>query len=303
MAHHHEHHDHHPSSYSRAFAAGIVLNSSFVGIELVFGVLSGSLALVADAGHNLSDVLALVLAWGAASLSRRPPTPHRTYGWRRSSILAALTNAVLLLVVTGGVAWEAVRRFTDPTPVEGGIVLWVAALGTIINAVSALFFLSGRDHDMNIRGAFLHLASDAAVSLGVVLTGLLIMTSGQLWLDPAASLLVSAVILWGTWSLLRDALNLALDAVPEGIEMDQVHTYLTSLPSVLEVHDLHVWGMSTTEAALTAHLVMATPTASDALLNQVAEELHHRFGIEHTTLQLECGDPAYPCVLAPAEVV
>ena len=296
MAHDHGHgHSHAPANFGRAFAIGIALNITFVVIEAVYGRLSNSLALVADAGHNLSDVLGLVLAWGASVLARRHPTLRRTYGLRRSSILAALLNAVVLLVAVGGIAWEALRRFGNPEPTAGGTVIVVAAIGIAVNGGTALLFMAGRKGDLNIRGAFLHMAADAGVSLGVVLAGLAILATGRAWLDPAVSLAIVVVIVVGTWGLLRDSVNLALDAVPEGIDMAAVQGYLGSLPAVVEVHDLHVWGMSTTETALTAHLVMPDTTCDDATLSRICGELHDRFGIEHTTLQVESGDPAHPC--------
>lgn len=300
-------HQHAPTNHNRAFAVGVVLNMGFVAVEAVFGVLAGSLALVADAGHNLSDVLALLLAWGAALLSRRLPTARRTYGLRRSSILSALANAVALFVVVGGVTWEAIRRLQDPEPVAGGIVIAVAAFGVLINGVSAALFLSGSKEDMNLRGAFLHLASDAAVSVGVVIAGAAILATGWLWLDPAVSIGISLVILLGTWGLLKDAFNLALDAVPNHIDPAAVVAYLSSVPGVRDVHDLHIWGMSTTETALTVHLVMGQGPndvlLDDALLGNIREELAERFEIHHATVQLEQGDPLYPCELAPASIV
>jgi cobalt-zinc-cadmium efflux system protein len=303
MVHQHSHHTHETESYARAFVLGVTLNVAFLAVEATCGLLAGSLALVADAGHNLSDVLALLLAWWATVLSRREPTLRRTYGWRRSSILAALTNAVTLLVVTGGVAWEAVRRFSEPPPVDGTPMMAVAAVGVAVNGIAALLFFKGHQHDLNIRGAFLHLATDAIVSLGVVATGFAILATSLWWLDPLASLVIAVVILWGTWGLLKGALNLALDAVPQGIDMADVRSCLLELPAVIEVHDLHVWAMSTTETALTAHLVLAEMADPNQLLAEAAHELHEHFGIEHPTLQLEAGDPAYLCALAPAQVV
>ncbi len=297
------HHDHAPANFSRAFAVGVTLNTAFVVLEVVFGLLAHSLALVADAGHNLSDVLGLLLAWGASALAQRRPSTRRTYGLRRSSILAAVVNAVALLVITGGMGWEAIRRFGDPGAVAGQTVIWVAAVGVLINGVTALLFAAGRTGDLNVRGAFLHLAADAGLSLGVVGTGVVILATGWHWLDPAASLVIGLVILIGTWDLLRDSVNLALDAVPEAVDVGAVATYLAGLPAVAEVHDLHVWGLSTTETALTAHLVMPDGSSGDALLAQTCRELHDRFGIEHATLQIERGDPAHPCRLAPAATV
>lgn len=284
-----------PANYGRAFAIGVTLNLAFVVLEAIYGRLSHSLALVADAGHNLSDVLGLVLAWGAMLLARRQPTAARTYGFRRSSILAALINAAVLLISVGAIAWEAVGRVSHPNSVAETTVISVASIGILINAGTALMFMSGRKRDLNIRGAFLHMATDAVISLGVVLTGVAMIVTGWLWLDPAVSLVIVALIIYSTWGLLRDSLNLVLDAVPAGINMNDVKEYLAGLPTCIDVHDLHVWGMSTTEAALTAHVVMAQTTCDDALLAQITNELHQKFGIEHATLQVEFGDPTYPC--------
>ena len=306
MSHNHSHghgHDHGGSNYNRAFIISVALNTGFVIIEAVYGILANSLALLADAGHNLSDVLGLLLAWGASILARRRPTARRTYGLRRSSILAALLNAAFLLIVSGGIGWEAIQRFREPASVAGGTVITVAAVGIAINTVSALMFLSGRERDLNIRGAFLHLVADAAVSVGVVLAGIAIIATGWLWFDPAVSLIVTVVIVAGTWQLLQESLNLITDAVPAGIEPSLVRTYLAELPGVAGVHDLHIWAMSTTETALTAHLVMPTGFPGDAFLVRVARELHDQFGIEHATLQVETGDPSYPCPLAQGNLV
>lgn len=288
-------HDHAPRSYNRAFAIGVVLNLGYVAVEAGFGFLTGSLALVADAGHNLSDVLSLLLAWAASYLSGLGPSKRRTYGWRRSSIIAALFNAVLLLVAIGAIAWEAVRRFSDPHPVEGGIVMAVAGFGVVINTITALLFLRGREHDINIKGAFLHMAADAGVSAAVVLGGLAIQLTGLLWIDPALSLLVVAVVAIGTWGLLRDSIDLSLDAVPKGIDVDAVRRYLADRPGVARVHDLHIWAMSTTENALTAHLVKPDGALDDSLLSEIKETLHDRFEIEHATIQLECGEVECAC--------
>ena len=287
--------NHAAANYGRAFAIGVALNLGFVIVEAVYGRLSHSLALVADAGHNLSDVLGLALAWGAMILARRLPTPERTYGFRRSSILAALINAAVLLIGVGAIAWEAIGRLSHPDPIKEGAVIWVASIGVLINAGTALMFMSGRKGDMNIRGAFIHMAGDALISLGVVLTAAVILGTGWFWLDPVVSLVIVVLIVYGTWGLLRDSVNLALDAVPEGIDMNGVKEYLAALPTCVDVHDLHVWGVSTTEAALTAHVVMAQAVCDDALLARTANELHQRFGIEHTTLQVELGDPTFPC--------
>ena len=307
--HDHEHHhgglghSHAPASFGRAFAIGTALNLGFVVVQVVFGLFAHSLALLADAGHNLGDVFGLLLAWWASHLVKTVPTERRTYGLGRSSILAALANAVFLLVACGGITWEAIRRFGQPAPVEGGTVVWVAALGIAINTATALLFMSGRKGDLNVKGAFLHMAADAAVSAGVVVAGIVILSTGWQWLDPVTSLAINAIIVWGTWGLLRDATNLALDAVPTSIDPAAVCSYLERLPSVTAVHDLHIWALSTTQTALTAHLVKPNAEVDDALLTQVYDELRERFGISHATIQLERGDAAHPCQLAPAHVV
>ena len=300
MAHNHGH-SHAPASYGRAFTIGVALNLGFVIVETVFGLLSNSLTLVADAGHNLSDVLALLLAWGASLLMRRRPTRRHTYGFRRSSILAALANAVLLLVAVGAIAWEAIHRLGNPGQVGGETVIWVAAVGIVINGATAFMFMSGRKEDLNIRGAFLHMVADAVVSLGVVIAGAIILLTGWEWLDPVMSLIIVAIILVSTWELLRDSINLALDAVPAGIDIAGITSYLLQLPGVVEVHDLHIWGMSTTETALTAHLVVPTTVDTDALIARATDELHDRFNIEHTTLQMEHGDLASMCTYCKPE--
>lgn len=307
--HEHDHDDHHhsaghvhaPASFGRAFAIGIALNTAFVLIEAGYGIAANSMALLADAGHNLSDVLGLLVAWIAASLSQRPPSERYTYGLRSSSILAALFNAVFLLVAVGAIAWEAIQRLLHPEPVTGATVIAVATIGIAINGITAWLFASGRKTDLNIRGAYLHMAADAAISVGVVIAGLVILFSGWLWLDPAVSLAIVAVIVWGTWSLLRESLSMSLDAVPPGIAPEMVQTFLAGLPGVTEVHDLHIWAMSTTETALTAHLVRLGAGPDDAFLIQAEEILAQRFGIRHATLQIEAGDRV--CPLAPAHVV
>jgi cobalt-zinc-cadmium efflux system protein len=289
------------TSFTMAFAVGVGLNFAFVVVEVAFGFFAHSLALIADAGHNLSDVLGLLLAWCAAALSRRAPTERRTYGWKSSSILAALFNGILLLVSVGAIAWEAIRRLHNPENVAGKTIIWVAAIAIVINTATALMFFSGRKQDLNIRGAFLHMAADAAVSVGVVLAGWAILVTGMRWIDPAVSLVIAAVIVWGTWSLLHDSINLALQGVPEGIEMPAVRAYLASLPHVTAVHDLHVWPMSTTETALTAHLVRDVTDCDCSLLDQAARELRVRFQIHHATIQFETAD--HECSLAPEETV
>lgn len=304
MSHDHLHthgHHHAPANYGRAFAVGITLNVAFVLVELFYGLLSQSLALVADAGHNASDVLGLLIAWGAFALSKRRPTAKYTYGLRRSSILASLANAVLLLVAVGAIVLEAVRRFGDPEPVEGGVVMLVATIGILVNGVTAWLFASGRKTDLNIKGAFQHMLADALVSAGVVIAGGLILVTGATWLDPLFSLIVAVVITLGTWSLLRDSVNLALDAVPETVDASAVKAYLAALPGVTNVHDLHVWAMSTTDVALTAHLAMTPPRTDEDFYRALRRHLHDRFGVEHVTVQVErSGDQ---CALAPDTVV
>ncbi|MEO7168271.1 MAG: cation diffusion facilitator family transporter [Chthoniobacterales bacterium] len=281
--------------FGRAFAIGILLNTAFIGAEVTFGLLSDSLTLLADAGHNLSDVMGLLIAWGATSLERRSPTKRFTYGLRRTSVLAALANAILLLVSIGAIAWEAIRRFNQPAPVAGLTMIWVAALGVVINGLTAWMFVSGRKGDLNIRGAFLHMSADAAVSAGVVVAGFIILQTGWSLIDPITSLVIVVIILIGTWGLLRDSINLVLDAVPRGIDPGAVQEFLEQLPGVNAIHHLHVWGLSTTETACTAHVVKREPQLDDRLLKQIAHELHERFGIEHTTIQFElCVDSDCP---------
>ncbi len=301
MAHNHAHGSG-AIAFGRAFAIGVVLNLAFVAVEFVFGHLSGSLALVADAGHNLGDVLGLVLAWGAAVLATRRPSMRRTYGLRSSTILAALINAVVLLIAVGAIIWEAIERLEQPQPVGGVTVMIVAAVGIVINGITALLFASGRHEDLNIRGAFLHMAADAGVSLGVVVSGALMLATGWLWLDPLVSILVAVVILLGTWGLLRDSVNLALAGVPASIDLGAVQSYFAAVPEVHGVHDLHVWALSTTEPALTAHLVVGDRSADDALIRRIEQDLHDRFGIEHTTLQLETEAGCHGCDAAPASI-
>lgn len=281
------HHSHAPADFGRAFAIGIALNAVFVAAEAGFGLWSNSVALLADAGHNLSDVLGLVVAWGASALGKRKPSARFTYGWKSSSILAALTNALLLLVAIAAIVWEATQRLLHPEPVATGTVMAVAALGILINGATAWLFASGRKGDLNVRGAFVHMAADALVSLAVVIAGALIWATGTLWLDPAFSLIVAAVIFWSTWGLLRDSLALALAAVPAHVDIAAVRGFLAGWPGVTNVHDLHVWAMSTTEAALSAHLVMPAGHPGDAMLREIAAELAHDFGIRHATVQIE----------------
>jgi cobalt-zinc-cadmium efflux system protein len=288
---HHDHpglgHTHAPASFGPAFAIGTALNVGYVIVQVIFGIAAHSLALVADAGHNLGDVLGLVLAWWASHLTNQPATDQRTYGMRRSSILAALANAIFLLVAVGGISWEAIRRFGDKSAVAGWTVIWVAAIGVMVNLGTALLFQSGRERDLNIRGAFLHMAADAAVSLGVVIAGAIILFTGWHWLDPTVSLLINAIIVYGTWGLLRDSFNLAIDAVPPGVNVADVRRYLQSIPTITDAHHLHIWALSTTETALTVHLVKPDPFDDDGVLKRINHELTERFGIGHATIQLE----------------
>jgi cobalt-zinc-cadmium efflux system protein len=297
-SHSHAGHAHAPASFDRAFAIGVGLNVAFVVAEIGFGLRTNSLALISDAGHNLGDVLGLVLAWAGTVLARRGPTPRRTYGMRRFSILAAMANAGLLLIAVGAIIVEGVDRLRHPAPVAGGVVSVVAAIGIAINLGTALGFMRGRAHDLNIRGAWLHMLGDAGASAGVVVAGLLIQATGLLWIDPAASLLLAVAILWSTWGLAKDSVNLALDAVPAGIDPLEVDAALRGLEGVVEVHDLHIWGMSTTDVALTAHLIRPCHGGEDALLASATRLLRDRFGIAHATLQVEQGLAIHPCDLA-----
>ena len=289
--HDHDHsghgHSHAPKDFGRAFLIGIILNTGFVIVEAVYGWISGSMALIADAGHNLSDVLALLLAWGASVAAKRPPNERFTYGYKSSTILAALANAALLLIAIGAIAFETAHRISNPQPVQGMTMVIVAGIGIAINTGTALLFLRGREHDLNIRGAFLHMAADALVSLGVVLAGIAILFTGALWIDPAVSLLIVAVIAWGTWGLLKDSVAMSLLAVPKGVSEKSVRGYLAQLDGVEAVHDLHIWPMSTTETALTAHLIMPGGHPGDEFLSEVAGELEHHHRIHHVTIQIE----------------
>ena len=288
--HSHNHdHGHARHDYGRAFAVGVLLNSAFVLIEAGFGLWSGSMALVADAGHNLSDVLGLLIAWGAAYMSQLPANSRYTYGYKSSSILAALANAGLLLVALGAILFETIDRLFDPAPVEGWTMIAVAAVGIAVNGATALMFMRGRKDDLNIRGAFLHMAADALVSVGVVVAGVAILLTGEPLIDPLTSLVILGVIGLGTWGLLRDSVKLALLAVPDSIDESAVRAYLSSLPGVAAAHDLHIWPMSTTETALTAHLVMPAGYPGSAFLREVAHDLDHRFHIGHATVQVETG--------------
>jgi cobalt-zinc-cadmium efflux system protein len=279
-------HSHGPLTFDRAFAIGISLNIAFVIIEAVAGLMAHSVALLADAGHNLADVLGLFVAWAGATLARRVPTKRFTYGLKGSTILAAMLNALLLLVALGAIVTEAVQRFGEPSHVKGALVVVVAAAGILINAATAWLFARGAKSDINLRGAYLHMAADATVSAGVMLAGVAIWWTGAGWIDPLTSIVVAALIFWQTWGLLRETVEMSLNAVPRGIEYDHVAEALIALPGVSAMHDLHIWPMSTTETVLTAHLVMAEP-AGDTLLADAQKMLHDRFGIGHATLQIE----------------
>ena len=285
--HDHSHCDHHkPASYNTAFAVGVGLNLTFVIIEITYGVMTKSLSLLADAGHNVGDVLGLLMGWAAAFLATRPPTLRHTYGYRRSSILAALANSALLLVAVGAIAWEAIQRFSAPVQVQGNIVMAVAGIGILINGGTALMFVRGRKDDLNIEGAYLHMLTDAIVAFGVVLAGFAIKQTGAAWIDPVSSLVIVGLITMGSWNLLRKSFDLAIDAVPQGVDPAAVRKYLEAQPGVEGVSDLHIWAMSTTETALTAHLVMPSGCEDD-FVPDLAHELIHEFSIAHSTIQID----------------
>lgn len=287
-AHHHHHHDHHNGEdFTRAFALGIALNVAIVLVELIYGFLANSMSLIADGGHNLSDVLGLVVGWAGAVMAKRSPSPRFTYGLKKASILAALVNGLFLLVAVGAIAAEAINRLLRPSVAEAGTMIWVAALAIFINVATALLFARGRAHDINVRAAFQHMAADAAVSAAVVLAGIVILWTGQQWVDPVMSLAVAGIILWGSIGLMRESVGMSLMGVPSSIELDHVRDALGELPGVQTVHDLHVWPLSTTETALTAHLVAPDAPSTDGLLCEARTMLHDRFRIEHCTLQIE----------------
>ena len=294
-------HTHQVKNYNRSFAIGIALNLVFVIIEAVYGVLADSIALIADAGHNLSDVLGLILAWGAFYLAKKNPSLQRTYGLRKVTILASLSSAILLLIAMGAIAWESLGRFAHPQAVDGMTVIVVAAIGVVINTLTALLFMEGQKDDLNLRGAYLHMTADAAVSLGVVIAGFTILTTGWLWLDPAISLFIVLVILLSTWGLLRDSFNLSADAVPSNIDVGEIKSYLLSLEDVTALHALHVWALSTTENALTVHLVSRKKTIDNLYLEEIEAYLHHTFSIGHSTIQIEKSDESYVCDLDTKE--
>ncbi len=297
-SHHHDHHHHHVvHNYNRSFGIGIVLNVIFVIIEVGYGLYADSLALIADAGHNLSDVMSLILAWGASYLATKQPTHQRTYGLRKVTIMASLLSSVLLFVALGGIAWESIERLSSPQAVNGSVIIIVAAIGVVINTATALLFAKGQKHDLNIRAAYLHMAADAAISLGVVIAGIAIMLTDWIWLDPAISLLIVLVILLSTWNLLRDSIDLSIDAVPHGIDVTEIKNYLLDLENISNLHDLHVWALSTTETALTAHLVTSNEFIDNRFLHEIQEHLHHHFNIFHTTIQIENETDGYVCIL------
>ena len=286
--HGHGGHSHGPLTFDRAFAIGITLNIAFVVVEFGLGFMAHSVALMADAGHNLSDVLGLSIAWAGATLARREASKRFTYGLKASTILAALINALLLLMAMGAIVLEAVMRIGDPAPVKGAVVVVVAAAGILVNAISAWLFARGQKSDINLRGAYLHMAADATVSAGVMLAGVAIWFSGLEWIDPVVSIIVSAIIFWQTWGLLRETIEMSLNAVPRGIDYDEVKSALAAMPGVTATHDLHIWPMSTTETVLTAHLVLGSDP-SPSFIGDAAKMLHDRFGIGHTTIQIERG--------------
>jgi cobalt-zinc-cadmium efflux system protein len=312
-------HDHGQGTreYGRAFAIGIALNLAFVVVEVAYGVVAHSVALLADAGHNVGDVVGLAMSWGATALASLKPSSRRTFGFRRTTIIASVTNALILLFMTGALTWESVRRLVSPAPTEGKTMIVVALVGAVVNAGSALLFMEkGRDGtsatssrrgqhlgDLNVRSAFLHLASDAVLAVGVAVAGAVILATGWLWLDPAVSIVLALTILAGTWSLMRKSMNLMLDAVPEGIDPDEVRTFLEALPGVVEVHDLHIWAMSTTETALTAHLVMPHSSRDPAFLANVCKNLRDDFDIDHSTLQIDPEEAPAPCALARSDAI
>ncbi|MBU0472716.1 MAG: cation diffusion facilitator family transporter [Bacteroidetes bacterium] len=280
-------HTHEVKDFGKAFAIGIALNVVYIVIEVIYGLIVNSLALIADAGHNLSDVLGLIIAWVASYLVKKSATKKYTYGLKKSSVLAAFINAMILLVAIGIIIWEAIGRFAEPQQIEGTIIMIVAGIGVFINAVTALLFFSGRKHDLNIKGAFLHMAADAGISLGVVIVGLVLTFTNLYWLDPVMSIVIALIIFWGTWDLLKDSTSLALDAVPKEIDKDGVENYFDSMPQLKSFHDLHIWAMSTTETALTVHAVVEDGCSNNELIDKISEDMRHQFNIVHTTIQFE----------------
>lgn len=288
MPHDHNHsHTHEVKDFGKAFAIGIALNVVYIVVEVIYGLILNSLALIADAGHNLSDVLGLVIAWVASYLVKKSATEKYTYGLKKSSVLAAFLNAMILMVAIGIIIWEAIGRFVEPQQIEGSKIMIVAGIGVVINAATAFLFFSGRKQDLNIKGAFLHMAADAGISLGVVIVGLVLTFTDLYWLDPVVSIVIALIIFFGTWDLLKDSTNLALDAVPKDIDKEGVEDYLNSLPVIESFHDMHIWAMSTTETALTVHVVAKEDCRNNELINKICEELRDKFKIVHTTIQIE----------------
>jgi len=280
-------HTHEVKDFGKAFAIGIALNVVYIVIEVIYGLIVNSLALIADAGHNLGDVLGLVIAWVASYLVKKSATKKYTYGLKKSSVLAAFLNSMILLVAIGIIIWEAIGRFADPQPIEGTTIMIVAGIGVLINALTALLFFSGRKHDLNIKGAFLHMAADAGISLGVVIVGLVLTFTDLYWLDPVMSIVIALIIFWGTWDLLKDSTSLALDAVPKDIDKEGVENYFDSISQLKSFHDLHIWAMSTTETALTVHAVVEENCGRNELIDKISKELKDKFNIVHTTIQIE----------------
>lgn len=302
MTHPHSHsHSHHFQTLNRAFAIGVVLNISFVIVEATYGWMANSLALIADAGHNLSDVFGLLLAWGSSYLATHKPSSKRTYGLRRSTIMASVFSTLLLLFALGGICWEAIERLLNPTTTQGLTVMIVAAVGVVINSATALLFMKDSKKDLNVRAAYLHMAADAGISAGVVIAGAIILFTGWNWLDPIISLLIVAVIWFGSWELLKDSVNLSVDAVPNNINLQDVERYLRSQDWVVDIHDLHVWALSTTESALTVHLVTQQVDGNNQRLQQLQQHLHDEFDIEHSTIQIEQSDDEFSCMLDKPE--
>lgn len=289
--------NHNTTDYNRAFAFGVTLNIIFVLIEIFYGLFADSLALIADAGHNVSDVLGLLLAWGASFLASKPATENRTYGLRKTTVLASMMSAVILLFALGGITWEAIGRLFTPKEVEGSTVIVVAAIGVIINTLTALLFIKSQKEDLNIRGAFLHMAADAAVSLGVVISGIIILFTDWLWIDPVLSLIIVLVIFIGTWGLLRESVYYILDFVPKNIDNISIRQYLENIDKVESIHDLHIWPLSTTETALTVHLVIKDEILDNTFLSDIQQNLHDHFGIEHSTIQIETVNANTECLL------
>lgn len=299
----HHHHHHGPKNYNFAFAFGIGLNIIFVVVEAVYGYFSNSLALMADAGHNLSDVAGLILAWGAVWLTTKKPNGRYTYGFRKSTILSALFNALILMVAVGFIIWEAIARLNHPAPIQSGTVIIVALVGIVINGLTALLFFKDKDHDINLKGAYLHMAADALISLGVVVSGVVISYTSWEWLDPVVSIVISLIIVYGTWDLLKSSVHLSMDAVPYGIDQDEVKKYLESLPDVKDVHDLHIWPISTTENALSAHLSLSDSILRNERIETISKVLKERFKIDHPTLQFELWDENYHCAFKSHDVL